>query len=220
MLQKISDFLWKLTVFALIAVTALVAQALFLTAFCGCGAEAQRLQNLDNGRTVLFNGRVHVQPLPVYVDCTCSDIDCPELAEAAGWWNEQMAGHGHEEPVVLVSAIPMAQDRPHLCIQERELPPGVYSEEVAHYWEVTSDGLETSALGRAYAYVHPRHWWPAVIRHAIGHYMGLTEDPPTSVTVDLRSIMQSDAPPWGEVTPGDAYLLMHPHEALTGLEEW
>ena len=199
---------------------ALVILALSLGAFCGCGAEAQRIASLDNGRTVMDDGRVHVQPLPARIDCTCSDIRCDILAEAAGWWNEQMAAYGHEEPVVLVSALPVAIERPHLCVVERELPPGVYSAEWSHSFSRFEGENQTSILGRATAYVHPRHWWPAVLRHAIGHYMGLAEAPPTSVTVDLRSIMQSDAPPWGEVTPGDAYLLMHPHEALTGLGEW
>lgn len=221
MVRGLLDALWWTLRVGSFTAAALVILSLSLGAFCGCGAEAQRIASMDNGRTVLErNGRTHVQPLPVMVDCTCSDIPCDELAGAGSWWNDQMAGHGHEKPVVLVSAVPVSPMRPHLCVVERELPPGVYSSERAMAWAVPEDSMETYSVGRAHAYVQPNHWWPAVIRHAIGHYMGLTEDPPTSVTVDLESIMQSDAPPWGEVTPGDAYLLMHPHEAVTGLEEW
>ncbi len=204
----IAALLWTLRIGAFTA-SALVCLFLALTAFCGCGVEAARINALDNGRTVLEGGS-HVQDLPIWVSCHCSDIPCAELVEAASWWNYQLVEHGATRPVVMVAAERSAGT--YGCFVEGELPPELRSEERAYRW---SSGVMDGTVafhGRWIAVLQRGEWDQGVIRHAMGHAMGLDEDPSTEVTLDLRSIMQSDAPIWGQVTPGDAGRLIGKEE--------
>lgn len=191
---------------AAMTLAALLCLALALAAFCSCGMESARLRRLDNGRTVL-NGLELVPDLPLVVDCNCSDVPCSELVAAGSWWNYAMAGHGATRPVVLVVSGIRRPTKARGCFIEDELPPGIRSEEVASVSDIVQGEWTVAIHGDWIARVQRREWNQAVLRHAIGHALGLDEDPPTTETLDLRSIMQSDAPAWGQVTPRDAALV-------------
>lgn len=183
---KALAFVLRVTAFTLAALTCL---ALAIAAFAGCGAVSIiRPSDLDRGRTIIAGEPISVD-LPVWVNCGCSEVSCAELVEAATWWNQEMRRHGYDRPVVMVQ--PWATREPYGCFLLDELPPEYRSEErfVEAGWV---------------AVLQRRELDQAVIRHAIGHALGLDEDPPSTELLGLRSIMQSDAPSWGRVTASDA----------------
>lgn len=201
----LSALLWTLRVGSFTAAL-LVCLSLVLASFCSCGLEDARVRRLDNGRTVL-DGLELVPDLPLVVDCNCSNIPCSELVEAGSWWNYEMSGHGATRPVVIVVSGIRRPAKARGCFIEDELPPGIRSEEVASVSGIMQGEWTVAIYGDWIARVQRREWNQAVLRHAMGHALGLAEDPPTTETLDLRSIMQSDAPSWGHVTARDAALV-------------
>lgn len=170
------------------------------SAAASCAWDQARIENLDNGRTVIDG--VELQPdLPLTLDCSCSTVPCWVLVEAGTWWNNQIAEKtDYDRPVVLVRPIPPLVEATRGCFRFDTLPPDIMSVEVGDW---TGGRLQ----GDWVAYIESDGWWKQVVWHAIGHALGLADDPPTTETLDLRSIMQADAPSWGEVTRHDARLV-------------
>ncbi len=184
-------------------ITAIVIMALavlgMLFPVCGCDADRARIAALDNGSTVIDGWETYAD-LPVYVDCSCSEIPCEVLANAGLWWHQQIQRRtGLDIDVVRVRAWTVSEE--YGCFVFDDLPPGVHSIESGNWVAGRLTGTWLARIQRDY-------WWPAIVRHAIGHALRLADDPPTSVTLDLRSIMQADAPAWGTVTEKDAWLVV------------
>lgn len=179
----------------------------------GSDCEDQRLTNLDNGLDT-HNGyetEPYVLPWSVVVDSEVLDpdfgFDRSQITEAVNWWNDNIDRDGTDRTWFTEEPVTGQDGVLHVTVGftggTEEEPVGglleaAYSEGFILYGTI----IVSSDLS------YDEDTVLAILKHEMGHAMGLADDPGPPETVDLNSIMGSPLVLDGELTDHDFELLV------------
>ena len=160
---------------------------------------------LDNGLMVRDGLELHVDFFPQTVTADDLEGDTELLPEAVTWWNDQLDFEAFEQVDhiadinVTIGYVPITDWNPEYPDQgEAGLAEVTYdSSGVINDCQVT--------LSSDVSYHRPTLL--QVLKHELGHCLGLDDDPGPPTTVDLRSVMGVPLDPLGEVTDHDQELI-------------
>lgn len=180
-----------------------IVDVALLFVLMGADCESQRLEGLDEGFHVTETG-LELQPgaLPFAV-AWADDAGPRVLEESALWWDEQLSSevffYDGNAPQVTAEFgyVPAPPDDAWTGDFDLEgFPLGIAYLDFDEFGAVTFCEIVVSS---DIEYDGPTV--AAVMRHEIGHCLGLADDP---ASVDLNSVMASPVRPAGELTPWDA----------------
>jgi len=189
-------------------VSALLAAGILCMLVSGCDDVSQ----LDEGALLADDGEeLQAPPWPITVGYDGS-ITREKLAgiveEGPTWWNDQIGekaveGLGEDDSAFMVfdvNGLPLAGADVLDLQDEVELTQVRYD---LHTYAIIGCRATLN-----YDVAYDEETMRVGVRHAIGHCLGLADDPGPPVTVDLRSIMAKPMDVWGELTAHDKALLL------------
>jgi hypothetical protein len=183
-----------------------------------CSAEQRRIEQLDNGPTIGING-IALEPLflPVKVIYEQTPVINQLVSDAETFWNNSVSRDGVKRTVVEVVSIDTVYYDDCIVLIQTGLNDDVvpdqekYGIHVPEKTElsytryglirnaiITLDLVQITKLNLSI-----KRLGETVVRHGLGHFLGLDDDSGPPTTVDLKSVMANPVDILGELTSKD-----------------
>lgn len=181
----------------------------------GSDCERDRLNNLDNGKLVRdgYELEPYLQPWKLVVDETVDDpdfgFDRSQITEGIGWWNEQADRDGTDRTWFVEGDSTDVPDVAGVILIDVGYTGGTEDQPILgnHYFAYSEGFILYATITISSDITYDEDTVLAVLKHEMGHAMGLADDPGPPETVDLNSVMGSPLVLDGELTDHDFELL-------------
>jgi predicted Zn-dependent protease len=171
----------------------------------GSDCEQQRLAELDNGRMLRTGVELRqCEPLAGISG------DTRVLPDAVDQWNTWADMDGVERTWFAIANGAISVEEGYVPVSEwnPEYPDQGEAGIAAIEYAEESGCITDCRITLSSDIADHRPTLLQVLRHEMGHCLGLDDDPGIDITVDLRSVMGRPIDPLGVLTPGDFELLI------------
>lgn len=184
-----------------------------------CSADQRRIDKMDNGAAISVYGDM-LEPLLLpyfYVTDGTTAID-DGMNRGAAFWNESVSSTQNERTVAVPSYGTDGPTDGYIFVRAGyvgHFSPDLEFLETARLVYDERGRIETAFVTISPTVLHNPILTRAVCVHAIGHALGLADDPGPPESVDLQSIMASPVDVLGRVTDKDRQRVIEVYERAT-----